>query len=214
MRASSYTTFEVRRRRTFRILVAVGVVVIAGLSVYSVLDNVFWPTTWVGRYVAITSEYRRITADRPVGTDLLAVFPVEVPPAAQDVRFYYWTPPGDVVLQLHCTLPPADVAAIVRRWSATALSTARGGEQMSGYYRGPVNYDPFYVCDQPGGQHLSEAYVVYTTAVGHTAIDRNARYSYEVGVAVNDKRNDVIYWLLGHAEEAPSGVQPAGVARP
>ncbi len=196
---------ETVRRRTAIWVVVLGVPVIAAALVYRTFDGVFWQITWPQRYASIASGYRRIAADRPANTNLLAVFPTVLPPAAQNTRFSYWTPPGDVSLQLRCTLPAADVAAIVSRCAPAALSTARGSTQESGYYHGPTDYHQFFVGDGPGGWFLPETYVVYTMALGHEVVDGTTQYTYEVGVAINDTQNDVIYWMQGIAEPVPAG---------
>jgi hypothetical protein len=190
------------------------VLLTAAALVYHTLDGVFWQITSPRRYASIAGEYRRIAADRPAHTDLMAVFPTSLPPEARNTRFSYWTPPGDVSLQLRCTLPAADVAEIVARWAPAALSTTRGPAQESGYYHGPTDDHQFFVGNGPGGWHLPETYVVYTTAVGHEEIDATSRNSYEVGVAVDDKQNDVIYWMQGHAEPAPAAATSASASHP
>lgn len=127
----------------------------------------------------------------------MAVFPAGIPPTATHIRFHYLTPPGDVDLQLRCTLQPTDVAALVARVAPAALTTTRGREQASGYYRGPKDEHDFYVGDGPNWL-LPESYTVYTTAVGH-ADEHGSRWGYEAGVAVEPRQGDVIYWMQSAA---------------
>ena len=132
----------------------------------------------------LAKEYRDVPAD--AGGSLMAAFPVGIPAAATNVRFHHQTPPGDVDLQLRCTLPPAAVAALVARVAPVAVTTARGREQASGYYRGPEDEHDFYVGDGPNW-FLPESYTVYTTAVGHQD-ENGSRWDYEAGVAVEPVR--------------------------
>ena len=192
------------RRRTVYWTVAFGALALVAAVVYDTLDGTFWPITWPIRYAALSERYRHIAADRPTNVTLMDVFPIVVPTTARNVRFNYWTPPGDVSLQLRYTLPAADVAAVVARWSPVAVATARGGEQASGHYNGPIDDNQYFVGDQPGGFKLPESYVVYTTADAHTPIDGTTQYSYTAGVAVDEQKNDVIYWLQGSAEAVPA----------
>jgi hypothetical protein len=108
-------------------------------------------------------------------------------------------PPGDIDFQLHCTLLPSDVAALIAKVMPLAKSISHGSEEMYGpqvpdsekYIAGL-----FLKADGTEGE-LPKEFTIDVMGSGHGK--NNGSWDFVYGVAVNPQKNDVVYWLHGAA---------------
>ena len=186
-------------------------------SCWWVLFFYFWPYLFGGiipltgtwRYRQLLSRIRG--ADYPVDRDVLAIFPQFIPEQARNRRLYFDTPPGDMDLQLRCTLPALDVAALVKRVVApSALAKAKGQEQTNIWdqQRIPLPAPMLGICEPEWERKLPDSYTMYVTHVGGSPSRDGAVWLYQSGIAVNPQTDDVIYWVESHATGTTNGPSP------
>ena len=178
--------------------------------IYNEFDGAFWPITRLGRYAEISGRVPPHSR-RPPGR-ALTCWPCSrrcCRRRGRTVRLYYLDAAGrreSSSSTARC--PLADVAAIVRpdgrrgpcprrvaakRRRATILRSGRRATNISSAI-GPASQRPDGVVRR-----------VYHGGRATPRSDARLQYSYEVGIAVDEERNNVIYWLDGHAEEVPAG---------
>lgn len=166
--------------RILQILVGLPVVIVAGLVIYTAysMHSAFQGVTNPSRYQAILRDtgYGDSTHSN---AQKLAHFPPTVPGLASNVRFFYRPKgfQGGEQTQLRMVLPPNEIAAIKQRF----LPLGKDAQNHAGRFRN---------ADNTGFEDLADDFEAFVL----DADDSNHGHSY--GVAINEKTNEVIYWLF------------------
>ena len=195
-----------RRKKLLIRAIVYGVVAVAAILVLEIALEfyiAFHGVTGVYLYRLILA--RRHEFGHPkIDVDVVGYFPTTIPPEASNPRFFYWTPPGDVDLELRYVLPPDEVAALTARVAGMAKMEAQGSDDFDekipaeNQVSEPVLRDD----DNTGFGKLPPSFTIYVLGIGHgdkTDIEAS-HWTYEYGVAVDPKRSEVIYWMNGHAD--------------
>ena len=144
--------------------------------------------------------------------DVIKYFPQQIPRDAGNPRFWYWSPPGDVDMQLRCILPSAQVVQLKSKIAPIARITGGGSEEnfynQVGDRFPDVAYPHFRDATNSYYERSSGSFTIYIIDDGNDQTDDDM-VSYQYGVAIDEKANEVIYFMNTHAE----GPQPSPTSR-
>lgn len=180
-----------------------------GRLVWLGLEGFPIPATNPNRYRPISSRYRNDKIDGPGNVSLLAGFPDDIPAHAINVEFLYTTPPGDIDLELRCTLPPNEVAAIASTAARTAKVTFNGPDWVD--FSKQMEIPPvFSLGHGPTISELPSSFKVYVFGVGHIRDSSGTGWWIEQsGVAVDTTHNVVLWWIGGMATDQRPTTTPS-----
>jgi len=121
---------------------------------------------------------------------LITHFPPEVPPVAAQMHFYYYSSLiSGAVLQLRCKASQQQITILKKRYEPQATAKHWGGDQLTNSEAFP----DFQTSDEPD----REGQVRHCTfPKDYEILLLHAQGVVTSGIALSEKRNQVVYWVV------------------